>query len=138
MRLYKKGKERIEDELDIVKLMKDLRHMKILLKNSLMSKKMQFDIIHAEKNIIDVSVDSSEDDSFNEQLEIIQSQITGNKGGNGDTLSIDGRRSKRQSFFDKATFDPDQIVQKLRHNKKQMPAKVVALQNAKKKKKAKT
>jgi hypothetical protein len=65
-RLYDKGQERIEEQLDIVKLLRNLKDMNILLKSSLMSKKVLFDIQHAENYLIDVdhsSSESSESDS---------------------------------------------------------------------------
>ena len=40
-RLYEIGAERIESELNLVKIMKDLRNIKILMKNSLMSKRVK-------------------------------------------------------------------------------------------------
>ena len=36
------GKKRIEKELDIVKIMKSIRNVKILMKNSLLSKDVRF------------------------------------------------------------------------------------------------
>ena len=36
------GKKRIEKELDIVKIMKSIRNVKILMKNSLLSKDVKF------------------------------------------------------------------------------------------------
>ena len=59
--LYEKGQEKIEKELDIVKLVKNLRYMKILLRSSLMSKKMKFDIMHAQKNLIELSEEEEEE-----------------------------------------------------------------------------
>lgn len=55
------GKRRIEKELDIVKIMKSIRNVKILMKNSLLSPDVKFQIAHAEKNLIDL--ETSEESS---------------------------------------------------------------------------
>ena len=39
-KLYKIGEERIEKELDIIKIMNTIRNVKIILKNSIMSAKV--------------------------------------------------------------------------------------------------
>lgn len=46
-RLYEKGAGKIEQELDIVQIMNDLRHLKILMKSSLMTRKIEFEIAHS-------------------------------------------------------------------------------------------
>jgi hypothetical protein len=40
--LYEKGQDRIDTELDIVKIMKSLRNMKILMKNSFMDGEVKY------------------------------------------------------------------------------------------------
>lgn len=67
--LFEEGKSRISKELDIVKIIKTLRYMRILLKNSLLTPEMRFKIEHAERNFINIdlsdderSQDTSDDD----------------------------------------------------------------------------
>ena len=62
-RLFEEGRHRIEAELDLVKLMRNLRNMKLLMSNSLMSKKLKFDILHSYKNFINIDSDFSSDPS---------------------------------------------------------------------------
>ena len=62
-RLYEEGQDRIETELDLVKLMKNLRNMKVLMRNSLMNKQVKFDILHSYKNLINLDSDLGSDHS---------------------------------------------------------------------------
>ena len=55
-----KGIIKINKEFNIVKIVRSLRHMKILLKNSLINEQIQFEIYHYQKNII--NIDESQDD----------------------------------------------------------------------------
>ena len=58
--MYEDGTQRIEAELNIVKVIRALRNIKILMRNSLMSKRVKYEIKHAEKNLINIdSSDSS-------------------------------------------------------------------------------
>jgi hypothetical protein len=58
--LYDKGTNRIEDELDIVKIIKTLRMTKTFLENSFITPEIRFGLEHAENNFI--NIDLSEDD----------------------------------------------------------------------------
>ena len=49
------GSEKIETQLNIIKIITNLRHMKILLKNSLMNPEVNNKILHSKKNIINLS-----------------------------------------------------------------------------------
>ena len=60
IKLYDKGQDRIDTELDIVKMMKSLRNMKILMRNSFMDEEVKYQITHAKKNLI--NIDTSSDD----------------------------------------------------------------------------
>jgi len=42
LKMLHDGKKRVEKELDIVKIMKSIRNVKILMKNSLLSKDVKF------------------------------------------------------------------------------------------------
>jgi len=59
------GSDRIEAELNIVKVIRALRNIKILMRNSLMSKKVKFEITHAGKNLI--NIDSGDSSSPSEE-----------------------------------------------------------------------
>ena len=61
LKLLREGRKRIEKELDIVKIMKSLRDIKLLMKNSLMTPDIKYQVVHSEKNFIDIELD--EDDS---------------------------------------------------------------------------
>jgi hypothetical protein len=58
--LYKLGKERIQKELDISKLVKNLRNLKILVKNSFLNEKIGYMIYHSRKNILDIDIENEE------------------------------------------------------------------------------
>jgi hypothetical protein len=58
--LYKLGKERIQKELDISKLVKNLRNLKILVKNSFLNEKIGFMIYHSRKNILEIDIKNEE------------------------------------------------------------------------------
>ena len=58
--LYKLGKKRIQKELDISKLVKNLRNLKILVKNSFLNEKIGFMIYHSRKNILDIDIENEE------------------------------------------------------------------------------
>ena len=58
--LYKLGKERIQKELDISKLVKNLRNLKILVKNSFLNEKIGFMIYHSRKNILEIDIENEE------------------------------------------------------------------------------
>ena len=61
LKMIHDGKKRIEKELDILKIMKSIRNVKILMKNSLLSPDVKFQIAHADKNLIDL--EASEESS---------------------------------------------------------------------------
>ena len=58
--LYKLGKERIQKELDVSKLVKNLRNLKILVKNSFLNEKIGFMIYHSRKNILDIDIENEQ------------------------------------------------------------------------------
>ena len=53
-KLFKEGKLRIEKDLNIIKLVRNLKRLKILMKSSLMTKQVKFQIAHNIKNCIDL------------------------------------------------------------------------------------
>jgi hypothetical protein len=56
--LYKLGKIRIQSEFNISKLIKNLRYLKILVKNSFLNEKINFMIYHSKKNILDIDIEN--------------------------------------------------------------------------------
>ena len=67
LRLLNEGRKRIEKELDIVKILKSLRDIKILMKNSLMTPEIKYQIAHCEKNFIDIEIDKDESSESEDQ-----------------------------------------------------------------------
>jgi hypothetical protein len=73
--LYKEGSERIENDLSIERIIKNLRDIKIVIKNTLMTEKERFRIQHNQKNVIDLDRDidmgssdsASNDDQHNDR-----------------------------------------------------------------------
>ena len=63
MKLFDMAEERLEKEMNMVKMIKGLRTIKILMKNSLLSKEIQDQISHTDKNIINLDTSSSESDA---------------------------------------------------------------------------
>jgi len=53
-KLYRIGENRIEKELNIVKIMKNIKDIKICLRNSIMDDRVKFEIGHTNKKVIDV------------------------------------------------------------------------------------
>lgn len=51
--------------MNIANILKDIRHMKILLKNLLLSPQLKFEITHCHENIIDLDKSSSDNDKSN-------------------------------------------------------------------------
>lgn len=54
LRMYRDGIDRIEKDLNLVRLVKNLKRIHILMKNSLMTSKIDFEIAHQPENCIDV------------------------------------------------------------------------------------
>lgn len=64
VKFYNEGETRIENELNIVKIIKTLRMVRIFLKNSFLTPEVKFGIRHAEQNF--VNIDLSDEDSDQE------------------------------------------------------------------------
>ena len=47
-------------QLDIVKIMKNIQKLKIIMKNSLMSPDIEYQMLHSEKFLLDIDNESSE------------------------------------------------------------------------------
>jgi hypothetical protein len=64
-RLFERGQERLEKEMDIIKMIKSLRNIKIFLKSKLLDPRTNMKIKHHLKNLI--SVDTSSESSSSEE-----------------------------------------------------------------------
>ncbi len=52
--MYDEGKLRMNSELNIVKIAKSIRNLKVLVKSSLMNKEIRLQIEHAKNSVIDL------------------------------------------------------------------------------------
>jgi len=59
MRLKKRGASQINKELNILKIIKSLRDMKILMKSKMLDRETKFEIAHNDKNVIDIDEPTS-------------------------------------------------------------------------------
>ena len=59
-RLYDRGTAQIEKELDMVKLLRTVRNIKIFLKQEVLTPEMKLKIKHSTTNVIDI--DTSQDE----------------------------------------------------------------------------
>ena len=50
--MYEDGSERLDAHLDVLKIVKSLKKLKILMENSMMTEEMKKEIKHSEKNVI--------------------------------------------------------------------------------------
>lgn len=55
---------RLKQELDIVKLVRNTRNSKSLLKNSLMSPEIKRRLSHTDKNLVDIDTSSDEENGL--------------------------------------------------------------------------
>lgn len=98
-KMYETGQERLEKELNIVKILRSLRFIKILMKNSLMSPQVKFEIKHSGKNLIvlDETQESDSDDDVK-------------------NLSLDDSLQTFEDNLPKPTSNPDDILKNLKKN----------------------
>lgn len=66
IRLYERGEERVENDLDIVYIIKTLRNLNIYMKNTNLTKQIKFEILHSKQNLINLDEDSFSESSDNE------------------------------------------------------------------------
>ena len=84
IKLYNKAEMRIENELDVVKIVKHMRELKIIAKNSLLNAFTKFQIEHANNNVINLESEgstsqSSCDSDLHDQLKNIEDYINTEK-----------------------------------------------------------
>ena len=60
-KMFDDGTEKLEDHLDIVKIVKSLKKLKILMENSFMTEDVKKQIKHSEKNLLYLSAESGEE-----------------------------------------------------------------------------
>lgn len=70
MRLKQRGSQKINKELNVLKIIKSLRDMKILMKSKMLDKETKFEIAHSRKNIIDIDEPTSSSDFDEDEKEI--------------------------------------------------------------------
>ena len=58
-RLIDEAQDRLDGELNIIKIIQSLRNMKVLLKSSIMTDEIRFKIMHSQKNFIDLDQSAS-------------------------------------------------------------------------------
>ena len=66
-KLFQEGRLRIEKDLNVIKLIKSIKEMRILMKNSMMTPEIRFKVAHSTKNCINLDSegsDHSEEDNF--------------------------------------------------------------------------
>ena len=108
--LIEKGEERVDNDLDIVFLIKSIRNLNIFMKNTLRSKRTKFEIEHSNKNCIDLDGDadfseSSSDDGDSSSDEPSKSMFEGVGGENDDKVSMkDGDSLKKSNMADGEMF----------------------------------
>ena len=66
MRLYERGEERVENELDICYIIKTLRLLTVWMKNTKLSKQVRFEMQHSNLNLINLDEDSFSDSDNND------------------------------------------------------------------------
>ena len=62
-RINQRGGEIFEKEMNIAKILKDIRHMKIILKNLLLSPELKFEVQNSYENVIDFDLSSDDYDT---------------------------------------------------------------------------
>ena len=67
-KLYSATYERYENETNLIKIIKGFRDIKVLMKDSLMSDKIKYQISHCPKNLIDL--DSGESSHHSDEIEV--------------------------------------------------------------------
>jgi hypothetical protein len=69
LRLFRRGEELIDKEMDMVKIIKAIRNLKVVLKSRLIDKATMFQIKNSGKNIINIDKESDEDSSDSSEID---------------------------------------------------------------------
>ena len=67
MRLYSEGKKKIDRDLNVIHVIRNLNFLKIFMRNNLMNEKIKWQVAHCEKNTI--NLDSGESDTSYEETD---------------------------------------------------------------------
>ena len=70
-RLFERSADKMDGDLDIVKITRNMRNFKILLKNYCLDDKIKFEIAHSNKNCIDVDTTDSNASLDEDEKDII-------------------------------------------------------------------
>lgn len=70
LRLYNEGKQKIDRDLNVIRLVKNLNFLKIFMNNNLMSEKVRWQVAHCEKNTIRIDTDSPTSDGERESEDL--------------------------------------------------------------------
>ena len=62
-KLYEIGSEKLEGEMNIVKIIKNLKFLRVLMRKHLADEKLQFEIRHDPKNVIDLDAKTEESEA---------------------------------------------------------------------------
>jgi len=60
-KLYEEGQDKLEAEMNMVKIIRNLKFLRILMKKYVADEEMQYDIRHNPKNVIDLDALSEEE-----------------------------------------------------------------------------
>jgi hypothetical protein len=66
-RLFRRGEELIDKEMDMIKIIKAIRNLKVVLKSRIIDKATMFQIKNSGKNVINIDKESSEDSSVSSE-----------------------------------------------------------------------
>ena len=99
--LIKEGEERIDDDLDIVFLIKSIRNLNIFMKNTLRSKRTKFEIEHSNKNCIDLDGDAEFSESSSDDGDSSSDEAS---RGMFEELAPEGEENKKVNEADGEVF----------------------------------
>lgn len=68
-KLYDKAYAQIQNELDLKRLMKNVRNLKLIMKNSMLTPEVKYQLLHMEKNVINVDTTTEESFEDNDTIE---------------------------------------------------------------------
>ena len=66
LRLYNEGKKKIDRDLNLIRLVKNLNFLKIFMNNHLLNEKVKWQVAHCNKNTIRIDTDSPSNGSDKE------------------------------------------------------------------------
>ena len=99
LRLFNQGKDKIQYELNIIKIIKNLKDLRILVKNKFLDDETRLQIKHNQKNIINIESTSSDnsDDGHHHHCQEQEEPIIVDNQSSMTQMIQDDRLSNRQS-----------------------------------------